>query len=204
MISTYTDLKASVARYLARTDLTDQIPDFIRFAENRLRRDVRIRQMLKVVTTDTVAGDGTVELPSDFLELRDFVVVSNPIQPLKYESPSAFSREQKTTQSGVPELYTVLASEFQLAPVPDYAYPLKMLYFAAPEYLSDTVPTNVWMQTMSDALLYGALLEAESYLMNDPRVGTWGTLFDRAVNSVEKSDERSQYSGVPLVIKTLR
>jgi hypothetical protein len=204
MISTYTDLKASVARYLARTDLTDQIPDFIRFAENRLRRDVRIRQMLKVVTTDTVAGDSTVELPSDFLELRDFVVVSNPIQPLNYESPSAFSREQKTTQSGVPELYTVLASEFQLAPVPDYAYPLKMLYFAAPEYLSDTVPTNVWMQTMSDALLYGALLEAESYLMNDPRVGTWGTLFDRAVNSVERSDERSQYSGVPLVIKTLR
>jgi hypothetical protein len=28
-LSTYADLKTSVANYLARTDLTDQIPDFI-------------------------------------------------------------------------------------------------------------------------------------------------------------------------------
>ncbi len=45
-ISTYSDLKTTVANYLARSDLTSQIPDFITFAENRLRRDLRIRQML--------------------------------------------------------------------------------------------------------------------------------------------------------------
>jgi hypothetical protein len=66
----YTDLKASVADYLARTDLTTQIPDFITLAENRLRRDLRLRQMIKVVTTATAAGDSTVALPNDFLEMR--------------------------------------------------------------------------------------------------------------------------------------
>ena len=71
-IATYSDLKTKVASYLARTDLTDQIPDFIRFAELRLRRELRIRQMLKSVTTTTTGGDSTVELPSDFLEARDF------------------------------------------------------------------------------------------------------------------------------------
>ncbi len=63
------------------------IPDFITLAENRLRRELRIRQMLKSVTTSTVSGDATVELPSDFLEIRDFVVMTNPIQPLSYSSP---------------------------------------------------------------------------------------------------------------------
>ena len=32
-ISTYSELKTAVANFLARTDLTDQIPDFIQLAE---------------------------------------------------------------------------------------------------------------------------------------------------------------------------
>jgi hypothetical protein len=39
-LTNYSDLKTSVANYLARTDLTDQIPDFIRLAEYRMRREV--------------------------------------------------------------------------------------------------------------------------------------------------------------------
>ena len=86
-LSTYSDLQTSIANYLARSDLTSQIPDFITFAENRLRRELRIRQMLKSVTTATVSGDNTIEIPSDFLQARDFVVMTNPIQPLSYSSP---------------------------------------------------------------------------------------------------------------------
>ena len=52
--TSYSDLQTAIAGYLARTDLTTQIPDFIRLAETRLRRDLRIRQMLKSVTTATV------------------------------------------------------------------------------------------------------------------------------------------------------
>ena len=68
-ILNYSDLQSTIASYLARTDLTVQIPDFIQLAETRLRRDLRIRQMLKVVTTATTPSDSTVELPSDFLQL---------------------------------------------------------------------------------------------------------------------------------------
>jgi len=80
--ATYSDLKTSIANYLARSDLTSQISDFVTFAENRLRRELRIRQMLKSVTTATVSGDPTIELPSDFLQVRDFVMLTNPITPL--------------------------------------------------------------------------------------------------------------------------
>jgi hypothetical protein len=197
-LATYSDLKTTVANYLARTDLTTQIPDFIRFAELRLRRELRIRQMLKTVTTTTTGGDPTVALPSDFLETRDFFVSTNPIQPLTYASPAIFSRNTNTTQSGKPLNYTILASEFKLSPTPDSNYTLEMLYFAAPVFMDDTVSSNAFMANAPDALLYAALLEAEPYLMNDARINTWGSLYERTITNLIKSDEASQYSGVPL------
>jgi len=200
--TSYSDLQTTIAGYLARSDLTTQIPDFIRLAETRLRRDLRIRQMLKSVTTSTVAADSTVELPSDFLEVRDLVISGNPPQPLNYASPSAFSRNTRTWESGKPLDYTVLANDFQLAPVPDAVYTVKMLYFAAPTFLSDSNTSNVFLANTPDVLLYGSLLEAEPYLMNDARINTWGTMFDRALASITRSDEQGQYSGVPLVIKS--
>ena len=200
--TSYSDLQTTIAGYLARTDLTTQIPDFIRLAETRLRRDLRIRQMLKSVTTATVAADSTVELPSDFLEVRDFVVVGNPVQPLSYFSPSAFNRNTRTWEIGKPNSYTVLANDFQLSPVPDAVYTVQLFYFAAPTFLSDSNTSNVFLANTPDALLYGALLEAAPYLMDDARINTWGTMFDRAMASITRSDEQGQYSGVPLAIKT--
>jgi hypothetical protein len=199
--ATYSDLQTSIANYLARSDLTSIIPDFITLAENRLRRELRIRQMLKSVTTVTVASDATVEIPSDFLQARDFVVMTNPIQPLSYSSPSSLSNDPRTSQIGVPRSYTIMATEFQVAPAPDGVYTLKLLYYAAPTYLSSNNTTNVFLTTAPDGLLYGALVEAEPYLMNDARINTWGSMYDRAISSLIKSDEEGQYSGVPLAMK---
>ena len=199
--ATYSDLQTSIAGYLARSDLTSQIPDFITFAENRLRRELRIRQMLKSVTTSTVSGDSTVELPADFIEIRDFVVLTNPIQPLSYSSPSALSNDPRASEVGVPKSYTILANEFLLSPPPDGIYTLRMLYFAAPAYLSSTNASNVFLNIAPDALLYASLIEAEPYLYNDARINTWGTMYDRAIASLAKSDEQGQYSGVPLAMK---
>lgn len=200
-LSTYSDLQTSIANYLARSDLTSQIPDFITFAENRLRRELRIRQMLKSVTTATVANDSTVELPADFLQVRDFVVVTNPLTPLSYSSPSSLSNDPRASEVGVPKSYTILANDFQMSPVPDGVYTVKLLYFAAPAYLSSSNTSNVFLTKAPDALLYASLIEAEPYLMNDARINTWGTMYDRAISSITKSDEEGQYSGVPLAMK---
>jgi hypothetical protein len=200
-LSTYSDLQTSIANYLARSDLTSQIPDFITFAENRLRRELRIRQMLKSVTTATVSGDNTIEIPADFLQVRDFVVMTNPIQPLSYSSPSALSNDPRASEVGVPLSYTILANDFQVSPAPDGIYTVKLLYFSAPAYLSSSNTSNVFLTTAPDALLYASLIEAEPYLMNDARINTWGTMYDRAIASLTKSDEEGQYSGVPLAMK---
>jgi hypothetical protein len=200
--ATYSELQTTIAGYLARSDLTAQIPDFIRLAELRLRRDLRIRQMLKSATTPTVASDSTVEIPSDFIEVRDLIIDGNPVQPLNYYSPSAFHRNTRSSDVGKPIDFTVLANDFQLAPIPDSVYTIRMLYYAAPTFLSSENSSNAFLANAPDALLYASLLEAEPYLMNDARVNTWGTMFDRAMASITRSDENGQYSGVPLVIKT--
>lgn len=198
---TYSDLKTSIANYLARSDLTTQIPDFIKFAENRLRRELRIRQMLSATTITATAGVVTVTIPTDFLEARDFVVNGNPVQPLNYVSPALYSRNSRGDVSGKPLDYTVLSNVFKLAPNPDTAYTFTLTYYAAPAYLSDSNTSNTFLTVCPDLLLYAALIEAEGFLMNDPRINTWGTMFDRSLASLIKSDEEGQYSGVPLVMR---
>ena len=111
--TTYAELQTTIAGYLARSDLTTQIPDFIRLAETRLRRDLRIRQMLNTTTLTCTSGTATVTIPSDFLEVKDFVVTGNPVMPLNYESPSLFSRNSRSMDAGKPLNYTVLATTFK-------------------------------------------------------------------------------------------
>ena len=197
----YTDLQASVAGYLGRSDLTTEIPDFIRFAELRLGRELRTRQMLNSATAPTVANDARTALPTDFLEIRDLFIQGNPRRPLTYMSPSAFSREARADIVGLPVFYTILASEFQYAPIPDAIYTLEILYYAKPTFLSSSNASNVFLANYPDALLYGSLIEAEPYLINDARSQLWATLYDRAIKNISDADQGGEYSGIPLQMK---
>ena len=199
-LSTYSEIQTTIANYLSRDDLTSAIPDFIQLAEIRLRRDLRLRQMLTQTSTTATSGGATISLPSDFLQARDVYVDSDPDFPVTFATPSIFIRNGRTNESGVPAFYTILGSTIQFAPIPDSNYDIKILYYAAPAFLSTSNTTNLWLTTCPDALLYGSLGEAEPYLMNDPRLQTWGALYDRAIAALTRSDEEGQYSGVPLTM----
>lgn len=200
-ITNYSDLKTQVANYLGRTDLTSQIPTFISFAEIRLSRELRIRQMLKTSTATMTGGDSTVGLPSDFLEMRDLFVDGNPRIAVSYVTPSNFTRDTRATESGKPVFYTMRGQEFEFAPVPDTNYTLQMLYYAKPTALSDSNTSNVFLANCPDALLYASLLEAEPYLMNDARTEVWTNLYRAATNNLNNSDEQAEYAGVPISMK---
>lgn len=196
--NTYSALKTSIASYLGRTDLTTQIPDFITLAETRLQRELRTRPMLKSATATMTGGDNTVGLPADFLEMRDLYIQGNPRQPISYMSPSAFTRNARAEDGGKCLDYTIIGSEMAFAPIPDAAYVLEMLYYYKPTALSDANTTNVFLVNYPDALLYGALAQAEPFLMNDARIATWAGLYDSAIDLIRTSDDSSEYNGVPL------
>ena len=200
-LANYSDLKATIANYLGRSDLTSQIPDFISLAEVRLSRALRIREMLKTVNATMTAGDSTVGLPSDFLEMRDLFVEGNPRMPVSYLTPSSFTRDVNSNYSGKPIYYTMRGVEFEFGPVPDAPYELQMVYYAKPDALSNTNPSNAFMAKCPDALLYGSLVEAEPYLMNDARAEVWATLYKNAVEDLTVSDDKAEFAGVPLFMK---
>ena len=64
-IASYADLKTSIANFLARSDLTAQIPDFIQLAEARINRELETREQEKRSTATLVAGDEYISLPTD-------------------------------------------------------------------------------------------------------------------------------------------
>lgn len=199
--TSYTNLKAEIADYLGRTDLTSKIPTFVTLAELRLSRDLRTRKMLESATSTMTAGDGKVLLPTDFLEMRNIYTQGSPRMPVTYLSPSAFMRDARADESGLPVFYTVLGAEFEFAPKPDTAYVLEILYFAKPAVMSDSVSSNAFLANYPDALLYASLLEAEPYLINDARTATWADLYNRAIQNINNSDQNSEYSGVPLTMR---
>jgi len=197
-LATYNDLKATIANYLGRSDLTSQIVDFVSLAETRISRELRIREMVKIGTITCTPSSSSVNLPSDFLEVRDIYIPGNPRYPLSYSSPSMLSRSNYADEAGRPIFYTVYNKVAELAPIPDTNYDIKIMYYAKPVVLSDANQTNEFMQVCPDVLLYASLAEAEPFLMNDARIQTWAAMYARALSAIEDSDESSEYAGVPL------
>jgi len=75
------------------------------------------------------------------------------------------------------------------------------LYYAKPTFLSTANTSNVFLANYPDALLYGSLIEAEPYLINDARSQLWSTLYDRAIKNITEANESSEFAGVPLQMK---
>jgi hypothetical protein len=87
----------------------------------------------------------------------------------------------------------MLGTEFQFAPSQDSSYTIQILYYAQPTFISSTVASNLYLAYYPDALLYATLAEAEPYLMNDQRVVTWSSLYDRAIANIKQSDLGATY-----------
>jgi len=125
-ISTYTELKASIANWLNRTDLTDEIADdFIKLTEADYNAKLRIRQMEQI---DTVTIDEETEtVPTGFISVRSFyLLLSSTKYPLEYITPHNLFEIRGGSRSGRPRSYTIEADNetehFRFGPSPDTTY----------------------------------------------------------------------------------
>lgn len=72
-VGNYTDLQASIARWMNRTDLGADIPGFIANAEARIATDLRVRKMLVSLPISAAAGEGAL-LPAGWLEFKSLSI----------------------------------------------------------------------------------------------------------------------------------
>ena len=198
-IGTFAQLKTAAANWLDRSDLTDRIPEFITLAEARFNRILRIRDMETVSTAiSTSAGTREYNLPTGFVQMREFHLSTDPITPLAYITPEMMSRMQAGSTKAKPEVFTIIADKVRLGPNPDAVYTTSMLYYKAFTALSDSATTNDMLTNNPDVYLYGTLLEAEPFIMNDERVGLWLAAFEKAVSDIQNQDNKDRHSGSQL------
>ena len=208
-INTYATLQTAVANWLDRSDLTDRIPEFIALAEARMNRTLRLAIMMNVDETTLggatalVAGTRDYALPSGYLQMVDFHLRTSPITTLSYLTPENMNRMWAGSQGGRPLAYTIFSDNasgtpiksVRLGPSPGSAYDYSIMFYKKIDALSDSNTTEQMLTNNPDVYLYGALLEAEPFLMNDQRVGLWLAAFEKAIADLQEQDNKDRHSG---------
>ena len=198
-IGTFAQLKTAAANWLDRSDLTDRIPEFIVLAEARFNRILRTRDMETVSTAiSTSAGTREYSLPTGFVQMKEFHLTTDPLTPLAYITPEMMTRLWAGSSKGKPEVFTIIADNVRLGPNPDAVYTTSMLYYKTFTALSDSATTNDMLTNNPDVYLYGTLLEAEPFIMNDDRVQLWALAFKTAIDDIQSQDNKDRHSGSQL------
>ena len=197
-IANYSELNTAVANWLDRDDLTDRIPEFIALCEARFNRLLRIRAMEYKQTASTVSGQRNLALPTGFIQMRNLQINASPIVPMQYVTPEIYDRLYGSTLTGTPQMYTIIADEIQLGPIPGSVLTIEMLFYKKFDALTSAATTNWMITNAPDVYLYGCLLEAEPFIMNDPRVQLWATAFKQAIADMQEQDNKDRHSGSAL------
>lgn len=192
-LANYTDLQASIANWLSRSDLGTVIPDFVALAESSISTDVRLRPT--VATLSTVANQDWVALPADWLE---FVYVKVAGEPLAYIPPDVL-REQHLRTGDLCE-YSVEGQRLLLNPTPGTVQTIDISYHARLPALSVT-PTNWLLTAYPDIYLFKCLALAWAYLQDENKAGQWNAQYLAEVERIRMADRKSRSSGGPLRIR---
>jgi hypothetical protein len=203
-LTNYTTLKASIANWLNRSDLTSEIADdFIVLAEADFNSKLRVRKM---ITQASITIDAETEaLPTGFLQVRDFFILTgNTKVPLRYMSPSQMDQVKGTSTTGLPNSYTILGDNFRFSPKPDGTYTGIVNYYKKFDSLSSSNASNYILTDHPAIYLYGSLFHAANFLggYSPQQVQSWQQMFATAMERLEQNDREDQFSGSPLQVRS--
>lgn len=193
-LTSYNELKSSVADWLNRDDLTSVIPDFISLTEAQLERRLPTERMVKRATATIDTPFSAV--PSDFVSAKSLVLTSTaPIQPLEFLSEDELDAKKYTYRTtGKPLYFTVVGTQFEVLPAPDTGYTAELTYIGTLPKLSNSNTSNWILARHPDVYLYGALMQAAPYLRDDERVGLWASMYTQAIEDMLVQDSRAAVS----------
>lgn len=216
-ITTYAELLTAAQNWMGRSDSNIQarIPEFITLTEGVLNygsedpqfpiKRLRCRQM---EARDEASVDAEYEnisnWVSDFIELRQVKLNSDPVVYLRYLTPQEFDQRYVSSQGGNPQAFTIVGSQLRFGPTPSSAVDVEIFYYQKIPALTASATTNWLLTAYPNVYLYGVLYHAAPYvkaagvgvdadLMSDTVY--WYRMFAGAVNGLNTSDSMSRYGG---------
>lgn len=190
-LANFTELKASIKTWMKRDGLTDpELEDFIKLAETRFNREIRSMEM-ESREQATLSGE-YLGLPADFLALRKIHLEGAPDKPLRYLSPLQIA--QMDTPVGPPGYYTIVDMQFQIFPIGPGTP--EIVYYQRIPALSATNPTNWLLTKEPDLYLFGSLVEACAYSINDDRATIWEARVQQLIVDLNVMSNAQRHGGL--------
>ena len=178
MSFTLATLKTAIQDYTENTETTfvNNLPLFIRAAEERILKSVQLSFFRKNVTANFSASDQFLAIPSDFLApfSLSFTDGSSNKNFLDFKDVNflqEFTPNAATT--GTPRYYAVFdVSNFIIAPTPASALAVELHYYYRPGSLTTGGESGTtWLSENAElALLYASLYEAYTFMKGETDV----------------------------------
>jgi len=177
MSFTLTTLTQSVKDWTENDESTfvAEIPFFIKNAEERIFKTVDLDYFRKNVTGTTTASNKFLQKPSDYLATFSLSFVNSSGENVfLLQKDVNFIQEYNPdpTVTGNPKYYAQFdVSNFILAPTPSSAFAVELHYYYRPASLTTDDSGTTWISTNApDALLYGTLMEAYTFMKGEKDV----------------------------------
>lgn len=173
----YTELSQAIQDYTENTETSfvTNIPTFVRQAEEKILRTVLIPELRKASTGATLANSQYLARPSDMIAVYSIALedADGNWAYLLNKNVTFIKEAFPASNASIPKYYaqfvggtTLTPGFFILGPTPDQAYNVQINYYYDPPSIVSAGTT--WLGDNAEtALLYGALLEAYSYMKGD-------------------------------------
>lgn len=156
----------------------------------------RYKEMINAHIMDTT----NYRYPALQRESYDYALALYPNLTEATGRPLIFTEAPAVESSLTPDIAPTL--NILLRPTSDASYTLDMTaYQYSPDLDGITYTTNWWTQNAWELLLYGALLQAEAYLVNDTRLPVWKAFYDNAVSHLVMAEKQEAQGHTGLNIK---
>ena len=195
-ITNYTELQASVAAWINRSDLTSVIPDFIALCESALQVRCKLVEFEATATVTITAGVGT--LPTGFVGMRSIYWNDSTAQPLQYITPEQFDA-MRSWGEGDTYFYTISGSTIRTSNTETGS--AIMTYYAKFVPLSGSNASNAIITNFPDAYLYGSLVQACIYTEDDEGAAKYSSLFGNAIERINDNNAARKYAGATLQVR---
>jgi hypothetical protein len=187
---TYDSLVADVITYSERNDagFIAQIPRLIMMTEQNIASQIKTLMQLVVVDTTLLAGTAVLEKP---VRWRKTISMKVNGAPIVQRSMDYITQYQSESDDGLPLYYAEYDYDhWALAPVPDDAYPVEIIYYSRIQPLDQENQENLLTREAPQALLYGTLLQAQGYLKSLDKIPVWKGYYDDAISALTGEDAK--------------